>query len=406
MRGCPALLVAVVGALVVPGGARAESPVFLDRTPLLDAGVPCAADYECGTFFCVDGVCCDGPCTGRCHQCNQPGHEGTCLPVEPGTDPRGECPGSGPCRATCDSLGSCAYPGEDHVCVAAACVAGTDRVNRGSTCNGQGACVDRGTQDCSPFTCRAGYCPNTCSSEADCAIGFTCLGASCGGSRPRGAPCVSAAECASGYCAHGVCCDTACTGFCARCDQPDSAGTVDGTCRPMVGQALAGACPGYGLCVGVCASADSCRLPGTDMACALCYACDGYGSCNALPASKDDARCGDMQCSALSNPCRTVEAGPRCLAPGACATPRTGNVCNVVTMQPDGTRCWPGHADWLCAAGACVGPADAGVPDAPPPDAQSDRDPRRSAYCGCSIEGRPGMGLALVALVVLGRRRR
>jgi hypothetical protein len=37
---------------------------------------------KCGRdHWCVDGVCCNSPCTGPCESCDQPGKLGTCLPT-------------------------------------------------------------------------------------------------------------------------------------------------------------------------------------------------------------------------------------------------------------------------------------------------------------------------------------
>ncbi|MBI5482562.1 MAG: hypothetical protein HY906_27150 [Deltaproteobacteria bacterium] len=420
MRRWGALVIMIAGALVFPAPARSETPPgHYDRTPPLDAGAACFSDYACASGFCVDGVCCGTTCPGTCHQCNRPDTLGTCAPALAGTDPRGACPGSGPCRATCNGSGLCAYPGDDVVCEAAECIRDTSSVKRGRTCDGRGWCVDRGTQDCAPFTCRAGSCPTTCVSGADCAIGAMCLGTSCGESRPAGAPCFSAAECASGSCAHGVCCDTECTGICERCDQPNPAGIVDGTCRVLEGQSPSGACPGQGLCVGECSAQGMCAWPSSALPCDLCVACDGAGACNALPDSKDDIRCGDMHCGMSSGPCMTLEAGPRCVGVRSCATPGTGSACTVRVNRPDGTSCWAAEGlnhGGICLAGACVptipdgGLPDGGLRDAAsePQDSLSDRDERRYAVCGCTVDERPGLGLgpALLALAALALRVR
>jgi hypothetical protein len=45
------------------------------------SGSDCAADSDCGSGHCADGVCCDSACDRECYSCNEPGSAGTCIPV-------------------------------------------------------------------------------------------------------------------------------------------------------------------------------------------------------------------------------------------------------------------------------------------------------------------------------------
>lgn len=45
-------------------------------------GAACAADAECATGHCTDGVCCSTPCQEQCFSCNQPGKEGLCTLID------------------------------------------------------------------------------------------------------------------------------------------------------------------------------------------------------------------------------------------------------------------------------------------------------------------------------------
>jgi hypothetical protein len=74
-------------------------------------GAACAADHSCQSGFCVDGVCCDSACTGRCQFCGS----GTCA-VPVAEDPRGDCAGDPGCAGACQSDGSCAFPGAESAC--------------------------------------------------------------------------------------------------------------------------------------------------------------------------------------------------------------------------------------------------------------------------------------------------
>src|SRR4051794_6989028 len=44
-------------------------------------GVPCQNSGQCKSNFCVDGVCCDNACTGKCSYCALPTSLGRCVPV-------------------------------------------------------------------------------------------------------------------------------------------------------------------------------------------------------------------------------------------------------------------------------------------------------------------------------------
>lgn len=70
-------------------------------------GSTCAADDECSSGHCADGVCCADACTGLCAACDLPHEEGRCVAIPATTDPARECPGS----AVCDGHGACATPG-------------------------------------------------------------------------------------------------------------------------------------------------------------------------------------------------------------------------------------------------------------------------------------------------------
>ena len=47
-------------------------------------GEACRRTTDCGSGYCVDGVCCNGACTGTCQACNVPGRLGACGNVLPG----------------------------------------------------------------------------------------------------------------------------------------------------------------------------------------------------------------------------------------------------------------------------------------------------------------------------------
>jgi hypothetical protein len=320
-------------------------------------GSACSANSACGSGNCIDGVCCNTACTGACMQCNASGSVGTCTVAAAGTDPRGQCPGSGTCKATCSAGGGCAYPGPSTVCGAAAC-SGATTLHLASTCDGSGTCADRGTADCGPFLCAGAACPTSCTSTTQCASPNTCTNSSCGQQRTAGQSCASPSDCSSGFCVDGVCCTSACSGKCARCDLPSPGGTIDGACRAPIGQDPDGDCAGQGLCAGVCTAQSTCQFPGTDRACDLCKACDGAGACNQLPASGDDASCMTISCAMLSTECVKYQdlTNLRCASPGKCASPNDPARCTSKQPVADGTACSGG----TCMGGQCIGGSSGG----------------------------------------------
>src|SRR5688572_26032504 len=65
--------------------------------------------------FCVDGVCCDTPCSGTCEACTAAlkgsGPDGVCGPIAAGADPQDECAVQGEASCgfdgNCDGAGAC-----------------------------------------------------------------------------------------------------------------------------------------------------------------------------------------------------------------------------------------------------------------------------------------------------------
>ena len=66
-------------------------------------GELCAANEECISGACADGVCCSNLCLGPCRSCNQPSANGACQGYPAGTDPELECMGG----TSCNGAGAC-----------------------------------------------------------------------------------------------------------------------------------------------------------------------------------------------------------------------------------------------------------------------------------------------------------
>jgi MYXO-CTERM domain-containing protein len=142
----------------------------------------CDAATDCGEAapYCVDGICCDEPCTGQCEACDVTQREGLCSPVT-GT-PHGDrtsCVAEGEeCGGTCDgdTRARCTYGAAGTACGTPSCSDGTAEA---SSCDGRGACVAAEPVTCSPYACGADGCLDGCTVDDDCASGYSCIDGSC-----------------------------------------------------------------------------------------------------------------------------------------------------------------------------------------------------------------------------------
>lgn len=127
-------------------------------------GGACAANAECPTGFCVDGVCCVEACTGECKACNIEGSKGLCTNLafykedpsyesSPGVKTNcttalggARCNGAGRCLKT---QGTTCTTGD--VCIGNKCSATSECVGApGETCDADSDCV---SNKCSMGTC-------------------------------------------------------------------------------------------------------------------------------------------------------------------------------------------------------------------------------------------------------------
>jgi hypothetical protein len=144
---------------------------------------PCAADSECASGFCSQGVCCDARCDGPCVSCALATSTGHCTGVPAGApDPKGLCQDQGPAscgtNGTCDPFGGCATYPLGTTCSAPSCTNGT--LVLAGQCNALQKCIIR-TASCAPYVCRddAPLCRQSdCGTDADCAAGFFCAASS------------------------------------------------------------------------------------------------------------------------------------------------------------------------------------------------------------------------------------
>jgi len=154
-------------------------------------GTNCSANNACLSGVCADGYCCNAACTGPCEACDNAGREGLCAPTT-GAPHGGRmacAKGASPCEArACDGTvrESCAaFAADAKVTCAEARCDGTNLL-LAATCNGAGACSMPITTSCVPYTCEAGACRTSCTTNEHCAAGLSC----------REGRCVGAATCA------------------------------------------------------------------------------------------------------------------------------------------------------------------------------------------------------------------
>jgi hypothetical protein len=300
-------------------------------------GATCQRGGDCGSGFCVDGVCCNEACTGQCLSCAVAGSAGTCLPVTGA--PRGQrpaCQGSGACAGTCDGKdpSACHYPGASVSCGTPSCKDGV--ATPAATCDGQGACASPRPISCTPDPCDGDVC-GQCSGTRPCANGYQCTSGKCLPLLDAGKSCLGDGQCKSQHCQQDVCCDRACTGDCEACNLPGTAGkctfTAGKICRPSAGLCdVAEACDGQSSSCPADAkqpNGSTCRASAG--LCDLAEACDGQS-----PLCPADVK------QPSGSTCRP--------STGLCDLPEVcdgqSSSCPADAKQPNGSTCRP-------AAGPC-----------------------------------------------------
>ncbi len=297
-------------------------------------GTVCAADGECDSGFCVDGVCCERACRGVCKACAEPGTEGMCTIVSGA--PRGTRTGCMMCDdGVCDEMtlgdngAACVTAMEcdsghcvDGVCCERACTGTCKACGEVGT---EGMCVlisgaPRGTRT-GCLTCDEGVCDDG------------------GGMGTLGTACTMDDECDSGQCTDGVCCERACRGTCKACGEAGS----EGMCVPVSG-APRGDRTGCTTCdEGVCSTSGT-----------LGSSCDDASDCDSGFCT--DGVCCERACRGTCKACGEAGSEGMCVpVSGAPRGDRTGcatcdeGVC--AGSGPGGTAC---VEDSECSTGFCT----------------------------------------------------
>lgn len=255
-------------------------------------GSTCTSGPQCTSGNCIDGVCCDTTCTGKCQACDLPATLGACSPVTSGQPhgTRGNCAGFGTsCSGVCASgnTASCSFPGNqlpNVTCVNQSCLNSTTQIDA-AQCNGAGACNSPTQMSCGNYVCAGNACLTSCTTDANCSPSAPyCNGTSCLATKPVGRACGGNSECTSTFCADGYCCATDCMSQqCMRCDV--SPGTCTNTANgtaPVDGRPVCGGT--VVICDGTCNGSGACgNYPGNTIACTDATGgpgfCNGAGSC-------------------------------------------------------------------------------------------------------------------------------
>ncbi len=161
-----------------PSSFDGSAAAFPAIPQIVGAVARCVHDADCTSNHCVDGVCCDTPCTERCHSCAQLAAPGLCMLEPAGVDLRNECGALDTCTGTCGADGACVAAGPGAMCAKNYCT-GKSTGSGPAYCAAAGAaCSDAGVVafDCSPYACAPafGACLTSCASNDDCIEGFTC----------------------------------------------------------------------------------------------------------------------------------------------------------------------------------------------------------------------------------------
>jgi hypothetical protein len=308
---------------------------------LIGNGLPCHGAGQCQSGFCVDGVCCNAPCTEQCMACDTSAAPGTCSPVAGGNPHGGRpaCAGGGTsCAGQCTaaSATSCTYPAAETVCRSASCTNGASSATQtaAASCDGRGACGAAVTSACGVYMCGSGgVCATSCVGDFDCAAGYVCQGGACQAKGAPAAPCSTSGQCATGLvCVDGVCCESACADACHSCNLPGQAGH----CVVVASADDPDSCPGD---TRTCDAGGACKLKDGQS----CMGGDcAVGACTTFYPDADGDTFGDQSATTANGK-----------AKGLCGGAPAGFVANNGDCCDGSKDVHPGQTGWFTVAGPC-----------------------------------------------------
>ena len=142
-------------------------------------GAVCASDDQCGSNFCVDGICCNTACTDQCAACNVASHLGACSPATGAVvgTVRQACSKTPTCTATCDGTNTKACTYGPQVC-SSTCANASES---DTVCDTTGSCTGKAAHLCNNLICADDKtCKTKCAIDTDCVAGFGCaMGGTC-----------------------------------------------------------------------------------------------------------------------------------------------------------------------------------------------------------------------------------
>jgi hypothetical protein len=172
------------------GGGGAGSGLHCEKRR--DDSQACTFTDQClMKHFCVDGVCCNAECKGRCQACDVKNKLGVCTNVgidapeaphpndsSSSSSKRDACAGTGTnCSGFCDgkSASACSYPGSEKQLKDPSCAAAGDGyATTKYLCDGKGSKTES-TASCEGFLCDgATACKAICASDGDCIADWVC----------------------------------------------------------------------------------------------------------------------------------------------------------------------------------------------------------------------------------------
>ena len=354
------------------------------------ACTPADAATVCGGRPCVDGYCCDTPCTETCRSCGLAGAEGTCTAHDAGTDPDGECEAQSAASCgtdgECDGSGACRFYGAEVTCDDGESCTNPD------TCDGSGACRGAAPDSCGPGAgneCCVGSCTDGagCSTVAGrcadaCDANVLSYGQGCSGCGSAGAvgTCTGGATARCDESSHVLCQEQACGGSTYYCTVVDGSwawrtvpGCDDGDACTHTDVCSAGVCGGTSVdcsdtecATRACNGSPTCTVtPNTGASCEdgdLCTyndTCDASGACAAgSTITCDDAPCIDRECNGSFTCTEMILSGSTCDDGDACTS---GSTCSAAGVCMGGTMVGCDTMDTTCmdftcdGAGGCTG---------------------------------------------------
>ena len=373
-------------------------------TSLHEDGQKCAADSQCASGHCGNGICCGGggccASTADCGDGNSCTTE-TCVDFQCASAPNSElcaspscdgltyasarvceggacqtaatesCGGSVPCKIYgCDPATGCTV---DDAAAGTPCGSGSCSgymLSTGSVCDGSGSCGAGPSSGPCPggFVCADGAsCRSACDQDSHCRPGFYCQATVCLPMRTNGESCTAGQQCASGHCANGFCCASGkcCGGNDAQCNDGNSC--TDDLCGPAfqcvsspnAAVCTPASCQGSEHTAASTCSGGLCAGGGGVTDCQGTNPCKVYG-CSSSGCTASNASFGQL---CLPPVCtgNTITASKTCDGQGTCALGGAPEPCSGGYACFDASscrkqcsqdaHCAPGH---YCAGAKCT----------------------------------------------------